>query len=93
MYINVEKIFVDYDSRELVLVDSENPIFSWSVQSDSNGGRFGAYETLVSKGTPRGGFPWDNVFVSSNIKIVNAEPVYEPWMKDHAIFVADLEIN
>lgn len=57
-----------------------------------NGGRFGAFETLATKGVPRGGFPWDNVFVSSNIKIVNAQPIYEPWMNDHAIFIADIEI-
>ena len=59
----------------------------------ANGGRFGAFETLVANGNPRGGYPWDSIFVSSNIKIVNAQPVYEKWMCDHAIFVADIEIN
>ena len=59
----------------------------------SNGGRFGAYPTLMLNGVPRNQYPWDCVFVSSNIKIINAEPVYESWMSDHAIVFADIEIN
>ena len=59
----------------------------------SNGGRFGAYPTLMKDGSPRSPYPWDCIFVSSNIKILNAEPVYESWMSDHAIVFADLEIN
>ena len=59
----------------------------------SNGGRFGAYPTLMLNGAPRNQYLWDCVFVSSNIKILNAEPTYESWMSDHAIVFADLEIN
>ena len=38
-------------------------------------------------------YPWDNIFVSPNMSITNAYPVYEDWMSDHAIVVADIEIN
>ena len=48
MYINVEKIFVDYDSHELVIVDSRNPIFSWTAQSDGDGGYQHSYSITVS---------------------------------------------
>ena len=70
----------------------------WKMFTDAgyvpaNGGEFGAHATLMGKGNPRGVYPWDNIFVSPNIRILNAEPVYESWMNDHAIFVADLEIN
>ena len=33
------------------------------------------------------------LFVSFNIKRLNAEPVYESWMSDHDIVFADLEID
>lgn len=59
----------------------------------SNGGRFGAYGTLMKNGVVKNPYPWDCIFVSSNIKILNAEPAYESWMSDHAIVFADLEIN
>ena len=59
----------------------------------ANGGRFGVFGTLMKEGSPRNPCPWDNIFVSSNIEIVNAEAVYESWMNDHAIFVADLELH
>ena len=59
----------------------------------SNGGRFGTYGTTMNDGAPKNPYPWDCVFVSSNIKILDAEPVYEDWMDDHAIVWADIEIN
>ena len=59
----------------------------------ANCGEFGKFVTIMSKGAPRGTSPCDNIFVSPNIKITNAFPVYEPWMNDHAILVADLEIG
>ena len=48
MYLNIERISVDHDARALVLTDSERPIFSWSVQSDSDGGYQSAYSLTVS---------------------------------------------
>ena len=59
----------------------------------ANGGKFGVFGTMMSKGSTRSPLPWDNIFVSSNIDIINVEPVYESWMSDHAIVVADLRIN
>ncbi len=59
----------------------------------ANGGKFGVFETMMQAGKPYASYPWDNIFVSSNIEIVNAEAVYESWMNDHAIFVADLELH
>ena len=47
----------------------------------------------MRRGTPVCPHPWDNIVVTPNIKILNAEPVYEPWMNDHAIVFADLEVN
>lgn len=69
----------------------------WKKFSDAglenvNGGKFGPFPTLMGKGQPRSLYPWDNIVVSSNIKVLNAETVCESWMNDHAILVADLEI-
>ena len=58
----------------------------------ANGGAFGTFGTLMEGGKPQRPEPWDNVLVTPNIRILHAEPVYEPWMEDHAIVVADLEI-
>lgn len=60
----------------------------------ANAGKFGVFSTIVKGGKPREeNYPCDNIFVTPNIKILNAEAVYEPWMNDHAILVADIEIN
>ena len=59
----------------------------------ANGGRFGTFYTIMKNGVPRSESPCDNIYVSPNIRIINAEAVYEPWMNDHAIVVADIEIN
>ena len=59
----------------------------------TNGGEFGIFGTLMSKGETRSPYPWDNIVVTPNIKILHAEAIYKPWMNDHAIMVADLEIN
>lgn len=58
----------------------------------ANGGKFGTFGTIMRQGSPVCPDPWDNIVVTPNIKILNAEAVYEPWMDDHAIVVADLEI-
>ncbi len=70
MYINVEKIFVDYDSRKLVLVDSRNPIFSWSVQSDGDGGYQNSYFVAVND---INGTVWE----SGEIHTKNQSTVYD----------------
>lgn len=59
----------------------------------ANGGKFGPFGTLMTNGAARSPYPWDNIVVTSNIKVLSAEAVYESWMNDHAILVADLEIT
>ena len=60
----------------------------------ANAGEFGVFSTIMKGGKPcEENYPCDNIFVTPNIKILNAEAVYEPWMDDHAILVADLEID
>ena len=70
----------------------------WKKFSDAgfehaNGGKFGAFATLMKKGQARDPHPWDNIVVTPNITITDAKVVVEPWMDDHAIIVAELEIN
>lgn len=59
----------------------------------ANGGKFGTFGTIMRAGTPVCPYPWDNIVVTPNIEIVHAEAIYESWMNDHAIVVADLEIK
>ena len=58
----------------------------------ANGGAFGTFGTIMTNGAPASPYPWDNIVVTPNIRILNAEAIYEPWMNDHAIVAADLEI-
>ena len=55
-------------------------------------GDFGPFGTIMHNGKVDHPAPWDNIIVTPSIKILNAEAIYEPWMNDHAIVVADLEI-
>lgn len=69
----------------------------WAKFSDegfihANAGEFGVFGTIMSGGAPAYAYPWDNIVVTPNIKILNAEAIYRPWMNDHAIVAADLEI-
>ena len=57
MYITIERIFVDYESRSLVLTSSEKPVFSWSLCSDRDGGFQRSYRITVSD---RKGIVWDS---------------------------------
>lgn len=58
-----------------------------------NGGKFGPFGTIMKDGAPKYPYPWDNIVVTPNIEILHAEVIYESWMNDHAILIADLEIN
>ena len=58
----------------------------------ANGGAFGTFGTIMTNGAPASPYPWDNIVVTPNIRILHAEAIYEPWMNDHAIVAADLEI-
>lgn len=57
----------------------------------ANGGEFGTFDTILdTKITP---CPFDNILVSSKIKIENAGRVADPWMCDHALIWADLAFD
>ena len=51
------------------------------------------FPTLAEDGIPQSPYPWDNIFISPNMKFINVEVVFEPWMDDHAIVVADIAID
>ncbi len=79
------------DTKNMYRVD-------WKVFDDAgmmyaNGGTFGTFGTIMKKGEPASPYPWDNIVVTPNIKIKNVDVIYEPWMDDHAILAADLEIQ
>ena len=59
----------------------------------ANGGEFDPLGTIVRKGVAASPHPWDNVFVTPHIQIVEMEVITESWMNDHAIVVADLRLN
>ena len=81
-----------FDPDSINMYPSDWKKFSDAGFENINGGKFGPFPTLMGKGQPRSLYPWDNIVVSSNIKVLNAETVCESWMNDHAILVADLEI-
>lgn len=60
----------------------------------ANAGRFGTFDTIVHDSfngiSP---CPFDNILVTPNIKITAADRVAEPWMNDHALVWAELEIE
>jgi endonuclease/exonuclease/phosphatase family metal-dependent hydrolase len=78
-------------SESTHLVDNKRFTDAGFVQA--NGGKFGTFYTIMKNGVPRSQSPCDNIFVSPNIEMVNAEVVYEPWMNDHAIVFADIKIK
>ena len=79
--------------------DSKNMYhLDWKKFSDAgfrhaNGGEHGIFGTIMKNGEPASPYPWDNIVVTPNISILHAQAVYKPWMNDHAILVADLEID
>lgn len=81
---------IDPDSKNMYLSDWKR--FSDAGLENINGGKFGPFPTIMRKGNPGSPYPWDNIVVTPNIKVLNAEAIYEAWMDDHAILVADLEI-
>lgn len=50
MYLNIERVSVDYDSRELILTESERPVFSWTARCDGDGEFQSSYRIVVSDG-------------------------------------------
>ena len=90
---------VEIHDEDSVAPDTKNMYkVDWKKFTDAglacaNGGEFGTFGTIMRRGTPVCPHPWDNIVVTPNIKILNAEPVYEPWMNDHALVWAELVIN
>lgn len=88
----------DYVGRQRLnrnlLYKEEFARFTEAGFESANGGKFGTFDTIVHPGkkviSP---CPFDNIIVTPNIKILSADRGCEPWMDDHAIMVADLEIN
>ena len=74
------------------IYEEEWAIFESAGFEAANGGRFGVFGTLMRNGAVRNVKPWDNIFVSSNVKILSAEPVYASWMNDHSAVAAYLEL-
>ena len=79
------------DTKNMYKVDWK--IFDDAGLDYANGGKFGTFGTIMNNGVPASPYPWDNIVVTPNIKIRNVEVFYEPWMNDHAIVAADLEID
>lgn len=79
------------DTKNMYKVDWK--IFDDAGLDYANGGKFGTFGTIMKNGVPASPYPWDNIVVTPNIKIRNVEVFYEPWMNDHAIVAADLEID
>ena len=78
------------DTKNMYKVDWK--IFDDAGLDYANGGKFGTFGTIMKNGVPASPYPWDNIVVTPNINIRNVEVIYEPWMNDHAIVAADLEI-
>ena len=81
----------DPDSINMYITDWKK--FTDAGLENVNGGKFGPFPTIMSKGKPAYPYPWDNMVVTQNITVHHAEVIYEDWMNDHAILVADLEID
>lgn len=74
MYITIDRIFIDYDSRNIVLTPSEKPTFSWSIYSDLEGGFQNSYRITVFD---RKGLTWDSgeVFNKSPKAVYDGKPL------------------
>ncbi|MBQ9544225.1 MAG: endonuclease/exonuclease/phosphatase family protein [Clostridia bacterium] len=60
----------------------------------ANAGRSGCFDTIVDpENFVPSPYPCDNILVSRNVKILSVGRIAEPWMNDHAILYADIEIT
>ncbi|MBQ7292975.1 MAG: hypothetical protein IJW79_04460 [Clostridia bacterium] len=73
--------------------EEELALFREIGMTHANAGEFGLFDTLVEPTQPELYGPWDNIIVSSNIRLLSAEKVYVDWMIDHAVVVAEMELN
>ena len=81
---------VTSDTKNMYRVDWKK--FDDAGLDYANGGKHGTFGTIMKNGSPASPYPWDNIVVTPDIRIRNVEVFYEPWMNDHAIVAADLEI-
>ena len=56
----------------------------------ANCGEFGVFHTILD--AAEGVYPFDNIMVKPNMKLLAAGRVAEPWMYDHAVVWAEIEI-
>lgn len=89
---NPEDYVNSVEISKALFYEEELALFREIGMTHANAGEFGVFDTLVAEDASLYG-PWDNIIVSSNINILSAERVYVDWMIDHAIVVAELEIN
>ena len=57
----------------------------------ANADKFGTFTTHVGH-KDIGAYPCDNIVVSANIKIHNADRIFRDWMNDHTALWADVEL-
>lgn len=87
-YLNREKLSTNLFYKE------ELARFKEEGFEVTNAGKFGVFDTIVRPTRPdTNRLAFDNILVSSNIKIVSVGRSRESWMYDHAILYSDLEIN
>lgn len=90
---NPEDYINSVEISKALFYEEELALFREIGMTHANAGEFGVFDTIVATGSPELCGPWDNIIVSSNINILSAERVYVDWMDDHAIVVAEIEIN
>lgn len=87
-YINGERL------SKTLFYKEELERFAEIGMEPANAGRFGTFDTIVHDSfSAISPCPFDNILVTPSIKIVAAGRVAEPWMNDHALVWAELEIT
>ena len=89
---NPEDYINSVEISKALFYEEELALFAEIGMSYANAGKFGTFDTLLADDASLCG-PWDNILVTSNIKLISAERVALDWMNDHAIVVAEMEIN
>jgi endonuclease/exonuclease/phosphatase family metal-dependent hydrolase len=90
---NPEDYVNNIEISKALFYEEELALFREIGMTHANAGEFGTFDTIVEPTKPELYGPWDNIIVSSNIKLLSAKKVYVDWMIDHAIVVAEMEIN
>ena len=89
---NPEDYINNVEISKALFYEEELALFAEIGMSYANAGEFGTFDTILADDASLCG-PWDNILVTPNIKLISAERVALDWMNDHAIVVAEMEIN